>query len=354
MKKRSIVLLFIYLFSTTNMFLSIPLNADTTIEYVIMYDEYHGQFFDRELMSKALDSLNELIIYNNETKERVEIKIDLIFNNETAFNSTNLQGVDLLIMTNFGFEEENNLLLSERLAILDFMELGGSLFALCNPLSYDVNITGNPVPLNVFLNERDSALTTARIRTPNTVNSTVLVDDFSHVYENNTFISLKNYESDHTIFEQEVTISNLTLYSSSIELGNELRDVAIGRTLNTTYSVSEPYEIFRDPATGFLTWFLSQSVGNSRFVLSGSTIMFSDLDIIDGEKWIDQDQNLDLWKNTILWLLRYTPHPELPALPLLPFWSYALIVVGIAVIIFGMSVLLYRYRINKKTEFKVK
>ena len=338
----------------TNVFMSIPINADITLDFVIMYDEYHGQFFDRELMSKALDSLNELVIYNNETEERVDINIELIFNNETEFNSTNLQGVDLLIMTNPGFEEENNLLLSERLAILDFMELGGSLFALCNPLSYNKNITGNPVPLNALLNERDSSLTTARIRTSTIANSTVLVDDFSHVYENNTFISLENYEGEHTIFEQETTISNLTLYAGSIELGNVDSKYAIGRTLETTYSIDESYNIFRDPLTGFLTWFLAQSVDNSRFVLSGSTIMFSDLDIISGEKWIDQEQNLDLWKNTILWLLRYTPHPELPALPLLPFWIYALIVVGVAVVIFGLSVLAYMYRINKKTEFKVK
>ncbi len=338
----------------TNLFSSIPLSADITIEYVIMFDEYHGQFFDRELMSTALSSLDELVIYNNETEERVDIEIKLIYNNETGFNSTNLQGVDLLIMSNLGSEEEDNLLPSERLAILDFMELGGSLFALCNPLSYNENVTGNPVAINALLNERDSALTTARIRTSAIANSTVLVDDFFHVYNNNTFLSLKNYESDHTIFEQEVEISNLTVYSASIELGNELGEEAIGRTLETTYSIDESYHIFRDPATGFLTWLLAQTMGTSRFVISGSTIMFSDFEIIKDEKWIDQEQNLDLWKNTILWLLKYTPHPELPALPLLPFWSYALIVVGVSVVIFGFSVLLYRYRVNKKTEFKAK
>jgi hypothetical protein len=338
----------------TNLFSSIPLTADITIEYVIMYDEYHGQFFDRELMSTALSSLDELVIYNNETEERVDIKIKLVYNNETEFNSTNLQGVDLLIMANPGFEEEDNLLPSERLAILDFMELGGSLFALCNPLSYNENVTGNPVAINALLNERDSALTTARIRTSAITNSTVLVDDFFHAYENNTFLSLKNYESEHTIFEQEVEISNLTVYSASIELGNELREEAIGRTLETTYSIDESYHIFRDPATGFLTWLLAQTMGDSRFVISGSTIMFSDFEIVKDEKWIDQEQNLDLWKNTLLWLLKYTPHPELPTLPLLPFWSYALIVVGVSVVIFGLSVLLYRYRINKKTEFKAK
>ncbi|MHA1201381.1 MAG: hypothetical protein ACTSQ4_02520 [Candidatus Heimdallarchaeaceae archaeon] len=354
MKKRSSVLLFIYLFAMTNLFSSIPINADITIEYVIMYDEYHGQFFDRNLMSTALGSLDELVIYNNETEEIVEIKITLIYNNETEFNSTNLQGVDLLVMTNPGFEEEDNLSPSERLAILDFMELGGSLFALCNPLSYDENVTGNPVTINALLNERDSALTTARLRASAIANSTVLVDDFFHVYENNTFLSLTNYESEHTIFEQEVEVSNLTIYSASIELGNELQEEAIGRTLETTYSIDESYHIFRDQAAGFLTWLLAQTVGNSRFVISGSTIMFSDFEIVEDEKWIDQEQNLDLWKNTILWLLKYTPHPELPALPLLPFWSYALIVVGVSVGIFGLSVLLYRYRISKKTEFKVK
>lgn len=354
MKKRSFVLLFIYLFATTNLFLFVPTKGDITLEYVIMFDEYHGQFFDRDLMSTALNSLNELVLYNNETEEQVNIEIDLIFNNQTAFNSTNLQGVDLLIITNPGFEEENSLTLEERLAILDFMELGGSLFALCNPLSYDQNVTGNPVTINALLNERDSDLTTARLRASGVANSTVLVDDFSHVYENNTFLSLKNYENDHTIFEQEIKISNLTVYSASIELGTELRENAIGRTLDTTYSVDESYDIFRDPATGFLTWYLAQTFGSSRFVISGSTIMFSDFEIIENEKWIDQEQNLDLWKNTVLWLLKYTPHPELPALSLLPFWSYALIVIGISVLIFGFSILMYRYRINKKTEFKVK
>ena len=354
MKKRSIVLLFIYLLAMTNSLLSIPISADITLEFVIMYDEYHGQFFDRDLMATALDSLNELVQYNNETEEKIEIKIDLIFNNDTSFNSTSLQGVDLLIMTNPGFGEDDGLTNAETTAILDFMELGGSLFLLCNPLSYNENITGNPVPINAILSERDSELTSARIRTSSLTNSTVLVDDFLETHGNNTFITLQDYESEHTIFEQDEEISNVTLYSASIELGNEEGTLAAGRTPETTYSIDESYNIFRDPATGFLTWFLAKAFTNSRLVLSGSTIMFSDLDIIDGEKWIDQEQNLDLWKNTILWLLEYTPHPEIPPLPLLPFWSYALIVVGVSAIIFGLSVLLYRYRISRKTEFKMK
>ena len=110
-----------------------PVVGKTTLEFTILFDEAHGQYFNRSLMEGALNELNNLIPENNET----EIEIQLLFQ-QSDFNSTNLQGIDLLIITNPGLQEEDIFLPSEIEAILDFVELGGSLFLLSNPLTQKI------------------------------------------------------------------------------------------------------------------------------------------------------------------------------------------------------------------------
>lgn len=324
------------------------INANET--YVIMFDEAHGQYFNSTMMKSALDALNNL------SSGLSEIQVEIIFNKGSRFNSTNLQGVDLLIITNPGINESSEFSSDEIDAILDYVELGGSLFLLSNPLTHDENITGHASILNSILSGRDNLLTTARIRTgTNITHSSVILDDFNHVYGNESYVHYTTFDSNnHTIFNQEYKIQNITLYSTSIEMGNEDEKYAIGRTLQTAYSVDEEYEIFRDPIKNYLTWLFAKEIGDSRLVISGSTIMFSDMYITENHPWINEEQNLQLWKNIILWLLKITPHEEPIVFPVLSFGYFAVIVVVISFIIFGVSIITYKLYEKRKEKISIK
>jgi hypothetical protein len=340
-------------------------SGDTNLKYVVLYDESHGQYFNRTLMNGALTSLNSLLPQN----VTPNIEIELLFNKESEFNSTNLQGIDLLILTNPGIKEEDQFTISEINAILDFVELGGSLFLLCNPLTQNEIVAGHVESINELLGSRNNKISSARVRTAvNTSFSDVIIDDFQSTYENDSYLSLNYLERteefnveeatiNETLFNQEVDIEEVLVYSSSISLGSEEIDsnrLGIATTPVTSYAVDETYNIFRDPVHNFLTWLLAKEVTNSRVVLSGSTIMFSDINIEESNAWINQLDNLDLWKNIILWLLKYTPHPEVSPPAIWAFSYYALVVAAFSIVVFGYAFILYKYKNAKKASIKIK
>ena len=352
MKKRLLTLFLIYIISITSVTLNYQTTGDNTLSYVIMFDESHGQFFNRTLMNTALESLNKLA---NKTGDN--LNIELLFQTESEFNSTNLQGIDLLIFTNPGINEDYNFSPAELAALLDYVELGGSLFLLSNPLTNDENITGHPTSTNALLAAREDRLTTARIRhTSNSSHADLIVDDFLGIYGNDSYISLnlKDYSANYTIFNQETIINFTTIYSTPLVLGSEEMIYAAGRTPITSYAVNDDYDIYREQANGFLTWLLAKTYGDARMILLGSTIMFSDLEITENTKWIEQADNLELWENLILWLLNYTPHPDRSPPPIWLFRNYALFIVGFSFVIFGSAYLFYQYKRKRKTSVKIK
>ncbi|MHA1198898.1 MAG: hypothetical protein ACTSQF_06055 [Candidatus Heimdallarchaeaceae archaeon] len=367
MKNRSLVFIIICLLSLASIqpiysATEQPTTEKQIMDYVILYDESHGQYFNRTLMATALESLSNVTVQDPD----VEIRITVLFQeNGTEFNSTNLQGIDLLIITNPGISDDDVIVSSERDAILDYVELGGSLFLLSNPLTQNENITGHTSTLNNLLAARNNRLTSARFSaSPDQIHSQVLIDDFNSTYGNDSFITINEYNTTKNIltqqvdyFWQEVEIDNVTIYSTPIILGNERDDddnIELAKTPFTTYSVDDEYNIFRDPGNGFLTWMLSKDFGNSKMVISGSTIMFSDYTISGNSTWIDENQNLDLWNNLMLWLLDYTPHPARDPPAIWVFENYALVVAAISIVIFGISVFIYKYRIKKRTSIKIK
>lgn len=360
MKNRTLVFLLLCLVTVTNVPYIYDISGQQTLNYVILFDESHGQVFNRTFMDAALSSLTNITIEDPDT----ELVIELLFQVESRFNSTNLQGVDLLIFTNPGLGEDDSLDQTEKDAILDYMELGGSLFLLCNPLTQQDNITGHPTTMNELLNERDNWLTSARFMFgANQSLSRVIVDDFNSTYGNATHVTFNEYNSTKTIFNenidffwQETKINNVTIYSDSISLGNErLEDellekiVQVGKTPITSYAINEEYDIFRDPTNGFLTWLFAKKTRGTRLVMSGSTIMFSDLEIVENSTWIEQNQNLELWNNLILWLLEYTPHLERDPPAIWVFENYALLVFALSAVIFGISIVVFKYRNKRRT-----
>ncbi len=352
MKKRLLAIIIISIITLTNNTLLYNVVSNSTTDYVIMFDESHGQYFNRTLMTTAIDSINELSSYTDD-----DISVEILYQTESDFNSTNLQGVDLLIFTNPGFEEEDNLSPAEIEALLDYVELGGSLFLLCNPLTHDDNITGHPTSINDLLAGREDRLTSARVRaTANVSNADVILDDFQGIYGNDSFVSLDltDINANYTIYKQEELVNSTTIYSSPLILGNEEPIVSVGRTPITSYTVNDEYNMFRDLVHGFLTWLIAKVYSDSRMILSGSTIMFSDLEIADGTKWVEQSDNLVLWKNIVLWLLRYTPHLERAPPRIWLFRNYALIVVVFSIVVFSSAFLMYQIKKKRKSTVKLK
>ncbi|MHA1302592.1 MAG: hypothetical protein ACTSPI_02675, partial [Candidatus Heimdallarchaeaceae archaeon] len=148
-------------------------------------------------------------------------------------------------------------------------------------------------------------------------------------------------------------VENLTLYSSSISLGSDNEKYAIGRTSLTSYSLEKDGNIFQDTIKGFLTWLFAKEIEQSRIIISGSTIMFSDLNITENQKFIDEAQNKDLWLNLIYWLLHITPYEEQNPIAM-PFYALVLISLGVALTAFVTAIIVYKYRQLRRISIKVK
>ncbi len=323
--------------------ISHSVNAEQNREFVILFDEYHGQFFNRTHMNTALQAINE------------SMNVRILFQTDSPFNETNLQGIDLIIITNPGSFDKYNLTITETNSILEYMRLGGSLFVLSNPLMQDKDMTGKPHTLNNgLLNAGNNYLGSMRFREKN-FNSSVLVDDFNNFLGNETYIKIDEYEFNHTIFKQKEEVSDLLIYSSSIATGNENELNAIGRTPSTTYDLDSD-GAFLYPTNDFLTWFFAKELNKkSRFALSGSTIMFSDIEIKDSSTWISQRDNLKLWKNTIDWLLGITPQKERLIIVIPTFGYLSIAVIGFSLSVFGISILVYIIKDkNRKKTISVK
>jgi hypothetical protein len=55
----------------------------------------------------------------------------------------------------------------------------------------------------------------------------------------------------------------------------------------------------------------------------------------------------------MLWLLKYTPHPVRNPPAIWVFENYALVVAALSIVIFGISVFIYKYRSKKQTSIKI-
>lgn len=340
MGKRAII--WFLLFSSLFIGNLVQVHAEKPDEYVILFDESHGQYFNSTRMETALNYLS--------AHDNVNVTI-LTQNNR--FNSTNLQGIDLLIITNPGSYDSFNLSSSEVESILDFVELGGSLFLLTNPLSYDSNITGNPRTFNNdLLRARNNFLTPAYFDEKNGFPS-VIANDFIPPLQNESYLLLNNFEGNsHEIFN-EASINEVFLYSSPISMNGEPDSSSIGVVPKSSYS------IYQDNTYNFpfdsLTWFLAKELGEARLVLSGSSIMFSDLDsIFNNTKCIETANNKQLWKNTIFWLLGIDLLEEEVIIVIPTFQYLAFSVIGTSIVVLILSLLLYKFKLEKTKPIDLK
>ena len=335
--------------------------AEVKSEYLILYDVANGQKFTLENMTGAAESLAEL-------ESRFNTKIIIQELTATA-NETNLQGVDLLILTNP--EKDTAFSSKGKLAIQELVGQGGGVLFMSNPLARNVNITGFPSMFNDIMNERFQTQVMFPFGIVNQLSSSVLIDEVyndgnaSHVIVNKNQIS------------NEILASGVSNFIEGVFYGNGIKDIyqgtesgyierITGNTSTHSYTVNENYTptFPTNERLGELYWIFGRQALDSlgKTVAVGSTIMFSDL-IYDSEtntKWIDAKDNKALFQNIIAYLLQLTPVDATATALDYNFGFFVLVAVGgglsfsllLFVLIFGFNIFTRKIKIQSIFQFR--
>lgn len=306
--KKGILFLLILLFMSS--FSVINSNAEPkAVNYVVVYDEAHLQFFTHDLLKTALAGLNESFDVENEIDVTIEFEI-----NTENFTNSNLQGADLVIIPSPNLREDKTSnvdtvsRINEESALEEFLSIGGSVLYMSNPYSANVSLAGHFLPMNnLIVDDLGFAI---KLGFPSSVtdgdNVTIAIDDFnndgnaSHIYFNNNFIN-------GGVWDQEINdISKILYYGSTID--ESFTSTHYGNASALTYSVDRNYDL-RVEDLNRLKWMVGNTFGENdgRGVLIGSTIMFSDLAYDNENAWIEMEDNQELFENLVAWLLNITP-----------------------------------------------
>lgn len=297
-------------------------------EIVVLFDEAHGQAINSSLMKKALEVIN--------SSENYEVYV-----NDKPLSFTDLFGVDILIIPNPS--NTSTFSSAEKLAIENFVTtLNGSLFLLSNPVNLSSPYSGTASSLNSLLQalEISELLGFAGGVHTNVIIDPVLVknEPFSYILVNRS-----NFK-DLTFVNETQNVNSLLVYSCALR---GIQSATVATANLTAYVLNANYEASgedREPV-----WLQKHIVGNdTRMLLCGSTIMFSDLIVSGTDKsWFETENNGVLWKNLVEWLAHKTPIIVLEEEDKLP--RMDLIIIIISFVMFGITTL-FRYRIKALEE----
>lgn len=282
----------------------IPTSAqEVEDKYVILFDQSHGQYFTVDMMQTAFDSLSAL-----EDHFGTEIEVRPL---NHKFNSTNLQGADLVIISNP--EEGGFALTEEKRALADFVEAGGSTLYMGNPYSEDKNITGNPQLLNDMMSSNFQTKASFQTAQDSTTEPTVVVDDFNNVENITHIVVTPENLNEEVMYRGPVpgftNVSEVLYYGSPVVdqdvVSSLFKTIIHGNFSSTAYAVDAQFDATLLSQEFF--WLVAKEYEHGRSMAVGSTIMFSDLPYDNNTKWIDQRDNLEMFQNMIAWLLQITP-----------------------------------------------
>jgi hypothetical protein len=264
--------------------------ANQTIEnpVIVFFDEAHGQYFNHSLYSKALSDL---------TRNGMEI----IINNDTI-DRTTLDGVDIFVSTN----PKNSFTFEERHYISEYLKQGKSMFLLANPLNEEndslngrgfifndfINVAAPNIGLtesisNFWVDSEDSSTTTD-----------VVKNEFSNAGIP-SYLLLNINSSDHDILSIDQNVTSIITYTCSIR--DAMESIILASPEAYTKTAHNPIHTYASDIT------LIGSIGpldnGARILLSGSSLMFSDLnDSIVHSSWYESENNSILWNNIFKWL----------------------------------------------------
>jgi hypothetical protein len=260
---------------------------------VILFDEAHGQFFNRSVYSKALTDLENL-----EEKD-----MEIVYNTDD-FNRTTLQGVDILICTN----PSDWYTADERHYLGEFLKEGKSLFLLANPLNEEnETLLGRGDILNDLIEIYEIELLDRYWTNSNDVgdlkNPDVVLNEFSNAGISE-YLTIDINSSSHEILSNIHNITSIVTYSCSI--GSSRMSVITASPESHAKTVKD--EIYTNPSGIILFGTPGELEVGAKILMGGSSIMFSDLnDPILGTSWYESENNSELWLNCIEWLAETNP-----------------------------------------------
>lgn len=292
-KKRIIVSLGIIIMVVTSLYPTSGVIMDEkSPPIVILFDFGHNQFFNETYYSKAIEALKEMKI--NDTQS-IEIRIT-----HGTLNETILAGVDVLIITNPG--ENASYSDAEYFAISEwFKNYGKGMFLLSNPYSENNSIIGRPQILNnILLNDYLSitgieflSVSSADEKPDVVVCDTCGLDPKGYIIRT----AIPKGNNSHEIL---TNVSVITTYSQSLQSTSPV--LSLNKSMYVYYPDGSTQLLEESPII-----LAAKEVGDFKVLLSGSTIMFSDLPVRNlGTSWFEADNNSLLWKNSIKWLLSDT------------------------------------------------
>lgn len=265
--------------------------------YIILYDESHEQFFSSELMQTALKNLPEAL--------GVDITVRI---NTEDFTPSSVQGSDLIIISNPGADSEVKD--GEKAAIDTYVSNGGGVLYMSNPFNYNSTLTGHANTLKGLLTSQFNAF--MRVDAVDTDNTSLIIDDYNNDGDDShVIVNVNNLETE--VFRTEpnnLSNSQFLLYSGLVST-KDLAPIYYGNASEFSYAVTQNYEMALDtekPAVKQVKWMEAKEIGNnSRVMLLGSTIMFSDYNYDNQSTWIEQYDNELLFQNIVAWMMHLTP-----------------------------------------------
>lgn len=274
--------------------------ADPIIDdpIVVLFDEGHGQFYNRSLYSKAISDL------------RISKSMKVVFNNG-AINSTSFEGVDIFVSTNpqvaFSFAESKY---TNR-----FISRGKAIFLLANPLDEDnETLNGRGNIFNDFIGSLKLGFIMGNFWTykegVDSNQANIVFNDFSNAGDP-AYLHLELNRSSHEILNIDKNITSVVTYTCSIEEPSQaLQKVMIAPPEAYTKTISGEFR--PDPSDILLMSSAEDDLDTgARIVLGGSSIMFSDsYDPILQSSWYESENNSYLWLNIFEWLAAANPETQ--------------------------------------------
>ena len=288
-KKCMRILLLVFLAFSLSLFTLNQSQAYSDVsEYVILFDESHGQFFTYTNMKTAYDLLND----------SGDFEVRRLTSNQNL-TSNNLTDVEILVISAPENDSVSYYTETELLVIRDFVFQGGSLFLLNNPNDSRIYTEFNYTNTNyTFMNDILDKLSMSTVRFTNEAIEAPASGGYYYV-KNRYQLPLdeKYLNSLSTI---SLGIMDVLVFSTAINCSDP--SLVIGRTFSgsDTYpsSLANPY------------WLIAKDFQTSgRVVACGSMQMFSEIQPFNlSSKWITpnhdglQFQNSKLWINIFSWL----------------------------------------------------
>jgi hypothetical protein len=297
---------------------------------IVLFDEYHDQFFNRSLYSKALSDLEQ---------EGMIVKF-----NRDEINKTTLNGVDVFISTNpnksFSYNEVEYLSNS--------LEKGKALFLLTNALNEEnESLSGHSSYFNDLLSSiapeigETGALIKFWTRSEDVGDfqrTDVVRNDFSNVGKPD-YIQIEINSSDHEILSYDQNVTSIFTSTCSIRSVPETGHVITASPGAYAMTVFNEIHTFSSDIT------VLGSAGpldhDAKILLSGSSIMFSDIyDTAFNTSWYEMEDNSELWMNILKWLAKSTAEDLNPNVVSENAFMFLFIVGVVAIaLLFGGSIL---------------